>query len=424
MNSDKNLEYLYSLTRFGIKTGLDNISLLCRELGNPQDSYPLIHIAGTNGKGSTGAMLQSIFIEGGYRCGLYTSPHLAHFGERIRVNHELLTDEEASGLIDELRSAFDKTESTFFESTTAMAFLHFARRQVDIAVVETGLGGSLDATNIVKSIMSVFTPISLDHTERLGNKLASIAGDKAGIIKPGTSVVSSRQEAAALEQLQRRAGALGCDFHYGPEEARIIGGEADYLGSRVELECPDYPEISGHYTLGLPGKHQWINLQTALTAVMAFGRKYELSPEAVKRGLEKFHWEGRLQILRETPLVYYDVAHNPAAAGVVADFFREQFPGVKVRVALGIVAEKDVRGVLGRLCEVAEDFTFVELDTDRSMPPRQIAEIAREMNLKYMIIDDAAEAVGILIDKTVEEGVILVTGSHYLGEALFDQNLT
>lgn len=425
MDSGKNLEYLYSLTRFGIKTGLDNISRLCRASGDPQDSYPVIHIAGTNGKGSTASMLQSILIEAGYKCGLYTSPHLVRFGERIRIGSQLISDDEASSMVDELRPIFEQTESTFFESATAIAFLYFARQAVDVAVIETGLGGSLDATNIVHPALSVFTPISFDHTERLGNKLSAIAADKAGIIKPGSPAVSSRQEEEALEQLKKRAVSLGCELHYAPEVALIVGGKSDYRGSEVSLRCPSRPEFGGSFELRLPGRHQWMNAQNVLTAAIVLNsRGFTLFPDVVKRGIENFRWDGRLQIISEEPLIYYDVAHNPAAAEVVAQFFDEEFPGKPVRVILGIVQEKDIKGVLEKLALVARDFIFVELNNPRSMPPEKTADIARTLNLKFSVIENPGEAIRKVVSDTGKEEIILITGSHYLGEDILHKNLT
>ena len=413
------LEFLYGLTRLGIKASLDNISKLCSLLGNPQDAYRVIHIAGTNGKGTTAAILQSILSESGFKCGLYTSPHLVEFGERIRIDDHKLSDREAVDLIDELRPLFERVESTFFESATAMAFLHFARQKVDIAVIEVGLGGTWDATNIVRPMISVFTPISHDHTERLGYNLRSIASDKAGIIKKGAHVVSSLQEESALESIERRARDLECPFNYAPEEIEIVGGEAGFRGSVVEICCRRKPEISGSYRFSLPGKHHWENIRTALTAVIILQEAGLTIPDAiVKRVIEKVRWEGRLQIIRERPLVYFDAAHNPAAAAVAADFFREQFPGAKIRIVMGIVSDKDVNGVLRNIVPVASDFTCVELPTHRTLEPELLAIEASGMGRPARVIRDRWNALRTVIDESEPDDLILIIGSHYLGDLI------
>ena len=425
MNHRKNLEYLYALTRFGIKTGLGNIRKLCTALGNPQDAYPVIHVSGTNGKGTTCAMINSVLTGAGLKVGLYTSPHLVHFGERVRVGGSLLSDEEASKMIDELRPLFDETGSTFFESTTAMAFLHFARKEVDIAVIETGLGGKLDSTNIVNPMLAIFTPISFDHTERLGSDLPAIASDKAGIIKYGCVVVSSQQEESALEELKCRAKSHNCEFHYAPDEISIDRGSPNPFNSMVDLTCSIRPELSGSYNLPFPGSHQWTNLQTSLAALILLkSAGFNLTDEIIKSGLEKVEWRGRLEVLCRTPLVYYDVAHNPAAAKAVTDFFREVHPDRKVRIIMGIVKDKDVEGVLGMLASIAEEFTFVDLDNPRGMEPESLLAAADGLGLKGRIIADPSSAIKTVLTEILPDGIVLIVGSHYLGEAIYVKDLT
>jgi len=425
MSIAENLDYLYSLTRFGIKTGLDNIRKLCESLGNPQDTFPIIHVAGTNGKGTTCATLAKILQNAGFKTGLYTSPHLVYFGERIRVNDRMITDAEISSLIDELKPLFDETGSTFFESTTAMAFLYFARQKIDIAVIETGLGGSLDATNVVNPLLSVFTPISYDHTERLGKELTSIASDKAGIIKYGCAVVSSQQEAEGLEQLKCRAKSQNSEFHYAPEEVEIVSYEMKYDMSKVEIICKSDVTLSDLYKFNLPGRHHFENLQTVISAIAALRNAgFEISEDAVMQGIETVTWPGRLEIMSERPLVFYDVAHNPSAAKVVARFFEDIFPERKIKVIMGIVQEKDIKGVVDALNPIASEFILVDLDNPRSMNPRDIAPIIEVAGFKYTIIDSPSVAIEQTLRQTkAEEEIILIMGSHYLGEHVYRKDL-
>ena len=425
MDPREKLEYLYGLSRFGIKTSLINITALCDRLGNPQDSYTVIHIAGTNGKGSTAAMLQSIFMAAGYRCGLYTSPHLVHFGERIRIDDEKLTDEQAADLLDELKDDLVRAEATFFEAATAMAFLHFQSSRVDIAVVETGLGGSWDATNILKPSICVFTPISLDHTNRLGNELPGIAGDKAGIIKPGAVVVSSRQMPEAFRMLKDRAGQFGCRIVYSPEIFDMNEWKIRFDHSVMGLICDSHPELSGDYRIPLPGRHQGDNVLTALAASAELsGIGFNVSPLQAKQGIEKVRWGGRLQILSRRPLTYYDVAHNPAAARVVAEFFREVFPGRKLRILFGIVREKNIEGVLEELVDITGEMMITRLPTDKSAEPEEVVEITRRFNIPAAVVDDHYEAVNAFFNQSREDEVSLITGSHYLGEPVAKKYLT
>jgi len=420
MDTDKHLIYLYGLTRLGIKASLDNITRLCDLLGRPMDEYPVIHVGGTNGKGTTSAMLQKILIESGYKCGLYTSPHLESFGERIRINNLMLSNEEVSEMVERLKPLFEKTESTFFESATAMAFLHFARQEVDVAVVEVGLGGTWDATNIVNPQMCVFTPISLDHTDRLGNTVQEIARDKAGIIKLGAAAVSSLQTAEALDELTRKAELMNVPFHYSPDEFRIEEGEFLLEGSKIRAASGIYPDLSGEYEFPQPGRHQWTNLLTVLSASGALRELgYDISADSVKRGIFETVWPGRLELLRKSPRMYYDVAHNPASAKVIGEFFAEAFDGTKIRVIMGIMSDKDARGVLINLQTVAKDFTFVEVPTERSLEPELLALEAAGLGCSARVIKSPEDAISRVLDESGPDEVILIVGSHYLGDAAY-----
>lgn len=424
MNTSDNLKYLYSLNRLGIKTSLVNIRKLCSLLNEPQNSYPVIHIAGTNGKGTTASMLCNIFKTAGLKCGLYTSPHLVKFGERIRIGDEILSDEEASYLVEELKSHFEETEATFFEAATAMAFLHFARKGVDAAVIETGLGGSWDATNIVQPRMCIFTPISLDHTERLGKEIAQIAADKAGIIKAGAVVVSSEQTESGLVPLKDKTAQCSCKFYYTPEVFKIFDGKCTYSSSILDIKSQAYPKFEGKYNIALPGKHQWTNLLTVLTAASQLPEiGFDISEEVVKTGAETTRWKGRLEILRETPLIYYDVGHNPAAAKAVAEFFRELFFEKKIRILLGIPADKDIHQVLLNLAPITSDFTFTTIPSERSADPEVMAEYAKKMGVPARVISNPEEAVSAIWKEISFNETALITGSHYLGEAVYENRL-
>jgi dihydrofolate synthase/folylpolyglutamate synthase len=306
-----------------------------------------------------------------------------------------------------------------------MAFLHFARQKVDIAVVETGLGGSWDATNIVSPILSVFTPISLDHTDRLGREISAIASDKVGIIKSKIPVVSSWQENSALERIERKVGEQNCVFYYAPEVMELVEGKLNFRSSHITINCKTNPQLSGEYQLQLPGRHQWLNLATALTSALVLQKQGIIIKNAhLKSAVELTNWPGRLQILQEKPLVYYDVAHNPGAATVLVDFFRELFPGKKVKILLGMVKDKDYYNFLRIVSTFSSDFIFTRLPTTRTLEPEMLLQEASARDLPARVIENPAEALENSLLEAKPEDTILITGSHYLGQPILSKYLT
>ncbi|NOQ42632.1 MAG: bifunctional folylpolyglutamate synthase/dihydrofolate synthase, partial [Desulfuromusa sp.] len=309
-NYRDSLDYLYSLQLFGVKLGLENIRELLSRVGNPQKNLRIIHIAGTNGKGSTAAALASIFHAAGIPAGLYTSPHLHSFTERIRINTRQIAESEAVELIEELRPHAEALRTTFFEFTTAMALLCFQRRGVSWAILETGLGGRLDATNIITPELCLITPIALDHTAHLGAELSGIAAEKAGIFKPGVTAISTHQEPEVTVVLQQRAAQLqipllqfGQDYHWCSEANSFTVSGANFSLDKVKPT--------------LVGVHQQQNLALAAAAVNCLSQNgLEISPAVIRAGLEKVRWPGRLEWLPDRILL--DGAHNPAGAKKLA----------------------------------------------------------------------------------------------------------
>ena len=296
------LDYLYNLQRLGIKVGLSHTRALLAKCGDPHNHFKSIHIAGTNGKGSTCAMMAAILREAGLKVGLYSSPHLIRFNERIQVDAKPICDEEIVSFIDQHRGHINEIKSTFFETTTAMAFDHFHKQNVDIAVIETGLGGRKDSTNVLKSNITVITPISMDHSDILGKDLLSIAREKAGIIKPNTPLFHAEQEKPVSHLLKKVAKLKQApsSIIYNPE-AIII----DRSGTSFHLD-------DKQYKTPLIGIHQAINGALAIAVVKTFIPN--LDEGTIQRGLNKTRWPGRLQIVRNTPPILYDVAHN--ASGI------------------------------------------------------------------------------------------------------------
>ena len=313
---DQALSYLYGLQKFGMKFGLSKTENLLQAFGRPQDQLKLIHIAGTNGKGSVAAMAASIFSRAGYRVGLYTSPHLVDFRERFQINGRLIPPGETLDLIREVRERTNPEEPpTFFELVTAMALIYFARKKVDLAIIEVGLGGRLDATNIIRPRVTAITTLSLEHQEYLGNTLRQIAWEKGGIIKPGIPLVSGVTQPAAREvisRLCREKGAplflAGRDF----QTRKIAGGRFNYTG---------FGKVYQGLRNKLLGPHQIRNAGLALSLVNLWPVEGKnLSEDSIREGLLRVNWPGRMEVWTERPRIVLDGAHNPAAMKVLAEY--------------------------------------------------------------------------------------------------------
>ncbi len=412
------LEYLNSLERLGIKKGLSRITALARALGSPHLSFPCVHVAGTNGKGSTSAMLASSLTEAGYKTGLYTSPHLIKFNERIRLDGKPISDKDLADATVKVKRAMEKSglpshHPTFFEFATAAAFLHFAAKKTDIAVIETGMGGRWDATNIVRPLVSIITNVELDHTETLGPTLEKIAFEKAGIIKRGAPVVTAEEKQEALAPVIKAAKEkgtplyrLGRDF-----EARVRARDCfDYRG----ISCC----LKGLET-GLLGAHQVKNAACALAAIEMLREKgWDIPDAAVRRGLKKVRWPGRVQVLRKNPLVIVDAAHNPAGAATLKTAL-QGFKFKKLILALGILADKDVLGILGELAPVAHTLILTAPQNARAATPGDLLKLTDAKPERLMLIGPVAQACAAALEEAGRDDAVCVAGSVYTaGEAM------
>ena len=292
------LDYLYNLQRLGIKVGLSHTIELLKRCGNPQDTFQSIHVAGTNGKGSTCAMTAAILMAAGYKVGMYSSPHLICFNERIRINDNLITNEQIISFVKDYKQDIDEIKSTFFETTTAMAFQHFSNHKVDVAVIETGLGGRLDSTNIINPTVTAITPISMDHREILGDNIQKIAKEKGGIIKPRVPLVLGPQEDSVNSILFDIATR-----NESKKIKQVIPNDIKFDASGTVF----YYENS-RFKTQLIGEHQAFNAALSIAIVSEFNSK--INPETIQKGLDTTHWPGRLQKLSDSPSLFYDVAHN------------------------------------------------------------------------------------------------------------------
>jgi len=391
VNYQEALAWLYATQRFGIKLGLENVQRLLRELKVPGKYQRIIHVAGTNGKGSVCAMIDSICRAANYRTGLFTSPHLITYRERIRVNGEMIAPAEVAQGLSSLRDRIRDWDPhpTFFEITTALALDHFKNNRCEVIVLETGLGGKLDATNAITPVVSVLTPIGYDHENWLGHTLEAIAGEKAGIIKPAVPVVSAKQETAAESVI--RARAFECE-------------------APLESVTEPYPAPA----IGLIGSHQRENASLAVAALRAGA--FAISEEAVRRGLAKIDWPARFQRWDERTVV--DGAHNPAGAQILTQTWREQFGQARATIILAVLREKDVAGICRALAPIAGRFLLPLIRSERALTPNELARHLSPItpSLPYSIAPSLPAA---LESARACPEPILITGSlHFAGEAL------
>jgi dihydrofolate synthase/folylpolyglutamate synthase len=380
------IRWLYSTQAAGIKLGLENVRRLLDALGNPHRQLPCIHVAGTNGKGSVSAMLDSIGRAAGLRTGLYTSPHLVRFNERIQVSGQPITDEEVLAGLNVIREAISRSgcTPTFFEITTALGFLHFFTQRVDLAIMETGLGGRLDATNLITPLVSVITSIDLDHQKILGDSRDKIAREKAGIIKPGVPVVSIAQTADVREVIDEVAASLSSPVTYTTEPI-------------TDLQ------------IGLAGSHQQLNAAVARDALAV--AKLGISSDALKTGLKSVFWPGRFQALGDRLTI--DGAHNLAASQRLVETWRECYPGVLPTIVFGGLRDKDLDQMLSALAPIAARFFLVPVNNPRAEEPANIRLPSGISGVVFPGMQEAVESAKKLAEP------ILVTGSLFLvGEVL------
>jgi dihydrofolate synthase/folylpolyglutamate synthase len=438
MSYCSSVDYLYGLRKHGIKLGLDKTTELLALAGNPHKQFRCIHVAGTNGKGSVSAMSASILRSFGFRVGLFTSPHLASFTERIRVDEREISESEVAELTEEISfhagGTADGLSPTFFEFVTVMAFTYFARRGVEWAVIETGMGGRLDATNIIMPEVSVITAISHDHKEFLGETISEIAGEKTGIIKKRVPAVSALQDAEAAAVISQTAAeqsaplsVCGRDFGLDIKSSGLHGNRFDYTDN-----SSDAVSIKDIF-VPLAGEFQAMNASLAIKAVsLALKRAEERKSgsaggdiQAIKAGLASTRLRGRLEIINSDPLVIIDGAHNVGAAEALAQVARKYLNDRKIILVLGIMADKDIKGVLDALLPISFETIFTAPAYARAESPRRLAALAESSGFANIsVAATVTDAIATARDRQAScrdsiPPAILITGSFYTtGEAL------
>jgi len=403
MNYQDTLQYLYDSTPMfqqvggtAYKEGLHNTLALDEHLGHPHHTFRTIHVAGTNGKGSCSHTLAAILQTAGYRAGLYTSPHLMDFRERIRINGQPIPEEYVIQFVEKERTFFEPLHPSFFELTTAMAFRYFADERVDVAIVEVGLGGRLDCTNIIRPDLCIITNISLDHTQFLGHTLEQIAAEKAGIIKPGIPVVIGETTAETRPVFERKACEAGAPIYFAEEN-----GREDYPG----LEC----ELKGIY--------QQKNTRTLLTALPLLKEAgYRIDEPCVRHGfahvVELTGLMGRWQKLQNSPTLVCDTGHNVGGMAYIAEQLRQQDCHA-LHIVIGMVNDKDIRGVLALLPREA-NYYFTRASVKRALPAEELARLAAEAGLHGQCYPNVPSAVRAAQEKSLPEDCIFVGGSTFV----------
>ena len=424
MTYKETIDYLYAqlpmFTRIGAaayKKDLHNTIELCNALNNPQQHFKSIHVAGTNGKGSTCHILAAILQQAGYKTGLYTSPHVKEFGERIRVNGVMVNESFVIEFVERTKELTDKIEPSFFELTVAMAFEYFAREKVDIAIIETGLGGRLDSTNIISPILSVITNIGYDHTQILGNTLPEIAGQKAGIIKKETPVIIGEVLFETYKIFVQEANEKNSVLHFA--QSRYIAEYIEPTGNLLFCNVRDNKtHTSQKLRLDLNGIYQAKNICTVLCAVDVLRKQgYQISEPALHSALENVKpltgMRGRWDILQNHPMVIQDVAHNADGIKQVLFQLKNIYPKAGLHFVLGFVKDKDVEHMLELFPDNAI-YYFTNAHIPRALPHEQLQKMAALINLTGQSFDDVNEAIATAKTNAGEQDVIMICGSFYI----------
>ncbi|TYP57668.1 bifunctional folylpolyglutamate synthase/dihydrofolate synthase [Thermosediminibacter litoriperuensis] len=417
------LEFIHGMNRFGIKLGLQNITRLLQLLGNPYEGIKIIHVAGTNGKGSTCAMIDSILRAAGYRVGLYTSPYLEVFNERIRVNGRNIPDEDIARLTEKIRKVLREMEArgwgapTEFEVVTALGFMYFKEQNLDFLVLEVGMGGRYDATNVVTPLVSVITPISYDHQQYLGNTLPEIAREKCGIIKQGVPVVTAPQDQEAMRVIEGACRERNCPLVKVGEETRYRLLDWGLEGQVFSLETAR--NVYDSLKIKLLGDHQLDNAATAVASVEALGHYgINITKEAVEKGLLEARWPGRLEIIGRNPDVLIDGAHNPSGVRVLKSALLKYFPGKRVILVLGILKDKDYLKMLEEIIPVADAVVATRPDSPRALGACELEGSIRSLQFEKMpeiySREDVEEAIDTAFNISGGDDVIVFAGSLYM----------
>lgn len=419
MNYGQCQAYLKELADSGVKFGLDNVRTVLTAFADPQLVYPSVLVAGTNGKGSVCAMLAEVLIRHGFRTGLYTSPHLVNVEERVRVGKTPISRRDFCRLLSRLKTSFREliaagklaAPPTYFETLTILAFLYFRERKVDIAVLEVGMGGRLDATNVVTPLVSIITTVARDHEEFLGHTLAEIASEKAGIVKPGVPVICGVDRGIAKRVIERRALKLGAPLRSVFAESGALQAQKRKDGFRFSFHLDGQNFV---FSPRLQGEHQGRNAAVAIAAAVELGRRWRpLRKRRIVQGIREAAWEGRLESASRRPRVVLDGAHNEAGALTTAAYARDFLPR-PLTLVFAIMKDKDIRRVSSILFPLAETVILTSLPLRRAATPELTFSRAPGRKKNVFLEPDTCKAVQKALEMTPPRGSILITGSLFL----------
>lgn len=424
MNYTEALDYIHGLQKFGIKLGFERINFLLEALGNPHEKLKAVHIAGTNGKGSTSAMITSILKESGFKVGQFTSPYLERFTERIQIYDDNLEqndipEKEVIEFVKNTKPILEKMkkagigEPTEFEFVTAMCFSYFEKCKVDIAVVEVGMGGRLDSTNVIKPLVSVITPISLDHTGILGDNLKDISREKAGIIKPESSVICGRQPQEALGIIKNKCLEANSPFYIYGKDFCAVEKEFDENGQVFDI----YGINDNYHDVYIPllGKHQQQNAANAVASIELLNLKgLQIDKASIYEGLKKVKWPGRMEILAKSPTVLIDGAHNPAGAEVLAETIKTFFKYKKLVLVIGVLADKDFTEIVSILGPLADKVVITKPESPRALEPERLRKEFEKFDCSVAVEPNIVKAVETGLSMAGQNDMVCFTGSLYL----------
>ena len=413
-NIDKTLNELFDLQKFAIKLGLENISKLSRYFNNPHLTYPTIHIAGTNGKGSTAIILQNILMQHGLKVGLFTSPHLINFNERIRINNEFVENQFILDFWRKVKYFVLELKATFFDTTTCLAFEYFKQNEVDIAIFETGLGGRLDSTNIIDPAVAVITPIDFDHHKQLGTTLTQIASEKAGIIKNKGPVFLSKQKDEVniyfdtqfklknLTRFEDQIGELNIDTFL---DKTIFNFQDKYRNKHFK-----------NLDLSLMGAHQSENACLAYMAGSYYleSIKIRFDEKLFKKALSSVNWPGRIQKISSNPDIYLDVSHNTSGFNRTLDFIKKKFKKSNLKLFIGLLEDKDYKEIVKNVKNIFSEIWITEPENHRKLPGSILVNEFSQHGISTVFVKDISKSFESLIRNLNSTDILFIMGSHYL----------
>jgi len=405
------VKYLENLQKGKIRTEIDNIKNVFEELGNPQKRFASIHIAGTNGKGSIAVMIDSILREAGYLTGLYTSPHISEFTERLKVSNNPIPESELSNYVKRLKTYFEKYKCTYFEATTIICFVYFYEKKIDIAVVETGMGGRWDATNVLNPIITVITDVGLEHQKYLGTTIEKIAAEKGGIIKTGADCIVSATRKDAIKTLKNTAKNRNSAYYQ------------VYLYSRIKLKNMNINGTIFNYShrrfnlknlfIPLTGLHQVKNARTAIFTILRLKNLgFFARNEDIINGLKNAKLDGRFETINKKPHIILDVGHNPDAFKVIKQTVKALFPSKKIFLLFGTKLDKDYQSMIRIIKPICREIVGIKLNNQNSLEPEKLIDITKKLKIKYTPFNSSEEGLKFLLKRRRKKDIIVAAGSH------------